>query len=438
MFDMEAAKAALKQAVACLDPEVLEPSYAATLVEDFGEMERICAAGKALAARRVSSSGIWRSSGERSPAHWMAHKTGTSVSRASHLLDTAQKVVDLPQTDRALRSGELSETQAVHVASAAAASPSSEEELLQVAKKQSVSELKERCARVRAAALPDELARRDAIHRERYFRHFLDAEGGFRLDGRVTPEAGAVLLAALEPSKQRLATAAKDQMRREPHEAIAADALVDMAEHFRRCSNDPERTGPLCSVHVRVDLAALKRGQVTEGETCEISGVGPIPVASARALLSDSVLSLLGTDGADVASVVHLGRTIPSRLRTALVERDARCVVPGCFEHKLLEIDHTVGVFQGGETRLDNLGRLCRAHHDLKTYKGYRLRRKPDGWEWGKPKEFDSEGATQDTTRGAGGKTAGGTIESTAEGMIDAAPDVTIGATAGSAERSPP
>ncbi len=30
---------------------------------------------------------------------------------------------------------------------------------------------------------------------------------------------------------------------------------------------------------IRVDLAALSRGEVSDGEVCEIAGVGPIPVA---------------------------------------------------------------------------------------------------------------------------------------------------------------
>ena len=59
----------LKEALAELEPEVLEGKAAARLVEEFAEGERLGAAGKALAARRVADSGAWRATGERSPAH---------------------------------------------------------------------------------------------------------------------------------------------------------------------------------------------------------------------------------------------------------------------------------------------------------------------------------------------------------------------------------
>jgi hypothetical protein len=50
-------------------------------------------------------------------------------------------------------------------------------------------------------------------------------------------------------------------------------------------------------------------------------------------------------------------------LRTALEARDPTCVVPGCNKRRDLEIDHIVPFAAGGETKLDNLARLCRWHH---------------------------------------------------------------------------
>ncbi|MFN2524684.1 MAG: hypothetical protein ABR505_00230 [Actinomycetota bacterium] len=90
MFAMvREAKKYLKQAVAELDPEVLESKTEARLVEEFSEIERVAAAGKALAARRMADSGVWRRDGARSAADWMAQKTGTSVGQAVNTLETA-------------------------------------------------------------------------------------------------------------------------------------------------------------------------------------------------------------------------------------------------------------------------------------------------------------------------------------------------------------
>jgi hypothetical protein len=93
--------------------------------------------------------------------------------------------------------------------------------------------LRERCARVKAAAC-DESTRHEALHRRRQLRHWTDPEGAFRLDGRLTPESGAVVLAALEPYKERIFSQARKNGYKESYEAYAADALVEMAEHVRR------------------------------------------------------------------------------------------------------------------------------------------------------------------------------------------------------------
>jgi 5-methylcytosine-specific restriction endonuclease McrA len=47
-----------------------------------------------------------------------------------------------------------------------------------------------------------------------------------------------------------------------------------------------------------------------------------------------------------------------------------------------VEIDHIVPFAEGGPTALDNLARLCRWHHYLKTHRGYGLTRIDDHWHW--------------------------------------------------------
>lgn len=70
--------AGLREAVAELEPGCWSGADAAQLVEVFAEGEKVCAAGKALAARRVEDSNYWRRDGYRSAAQWVAKKTGTS------------------------------------------------------------------------------------------------------------------------------------------------------------------------------------------------------------------------------------------------------------------------------------------------------------------------------------------------------------------------
>lgn len=315
----------------------------------------------------------------------MAKTTGTSVGSAVATIETAARVAELPETNKALRSGKLSDAQAKDIASAAVASPNSEARLLQVAERDSLHGLKETCAKVRAAALPDENERYRRIHERRRLRHWTDADGAFRLDALLTPDKGATVLAALEPIKERIFADARKQDRRKPFEAYAADALVETCEHARDCDAAPERKGPAAMLHVIVDHAALTRGEVADGETCEIAGVGAVPVATAQAMANDAFLSALVTDGTDVQAISHMGRKVTARQRTALIARGKRCEVPGCDCTRGLQIDHITGRATGGPTKLDNLAWLCPHHHYLKTHRGYAFGGKPGARTWYQP-----------------------------------------------------
>ena len=120
-------------------------------------------------------------------------------------------------------------------------------------------------------------------------------------------------------------------------------------------------------VVVHVSRDAYARGWTERGEICEIEGVGPVPVGVARRLAADCVLKAVVTDGIDVTRVAHVGRSIPTHLRTAIETRDRVCVIAGCEVDRHLEIDHNIPFALGGPTSLANLASLCHHHHDLKT-----------------------------------------------------------------------
>ena len=95
---------------------------------------------------------------------WLGRTTGRTKRDAERDVETAQQVK--PATDQALRDGELSAEQAREVASAADADPSAEQGLLDTARNASVSELKRKAKKTRAAATDDAEKQRRA-HRER-------------------------------------------------------------------------------------------------------------------------------------------------------------------------------------------------------------------------------------------------------------------------------
>ena len=169
--------------------------------------------------------------------------------------------------------------------------------------------------------------------------------------------------------------------------------MLAMAEAGGDAHTGASTSGPRAMVHVRVDREALLRGHTEGGEVCEVPGVGPIPVATARMWAGDAVLKALVTNGVDVVSVAHAGRSVTAAQRAALEERDPICVVPGCTVSKGLEIDHVDGWALTRTTTLERLARLCRWHHHLKTYCGYRLEGRAGNWQMVAPDHPPADGS---------------------------------------------
>jgi hypothetical protein len=352
----------LEQISQKLIPGTLEGQRAAELFEEAARAERLCTAIKSRLARRVEETKVWREGGHRSAAHWVAEATGETVGAAARTLETARALEQLPDTDEAFRSGRLSEVQAAEVASAASADPRSEAELLEAASSTSVKGLRDRCRHVRAGAEADDGSWARRLHAERRAHEWTDPDGAYRIEARLAPDAGARFSSAWKAHTERIFCDARRAGRREPLAAYAADALVALASEG------------LCKpveMRVTVDSAALSRGHTQAGERCEIVGVGPVPVTTARALLDDASVAVMVRDGDDITAVSSPKRTIPVKLRRAVEARSPTCGVQSCANDRFLEIDHVVPLEDHGRTELGNLWRLCSHHHRLKTYAGW-------------------------------------------------------------------
>ena len=382
----------LRDIVATLDPEVLPAAAAQRLVSLFADIEKLAAAGMALVARRVEEAGVWRQGADRSAADWLARTTGTTTGAARATLETGRAVADQPQVDAALRAGDLSPAQAVEVSAAVALDPTAAEELLSAARSETVKELKERCTRVRAAAAGSE-ERHAELHRSRHLRTWTTSDGAAHLHVKTTPDRVARLHAMLVPHLKEAFDIALKAGVRESHEACAHDALFHLLQASGVESIGPGRGSHVKTV-IRIDHTAFTRGQVEPGETCEIVGVGPIPVSVAKALSVDAFYAAVITRGVDIVNVAHLGRAVTAEQRTALQLRDPTCAVPGCTTSAGLEIDHTTSATGWADTRrttLDELARLCHHHHQQKTHHGYTLIGVPGQWQWRPPTREERE-----------------------------------------------
>jgi len=189
--ELNQAMGLLEQAVRKLDPDTLEPRFAFDLVRIFSKAEKLAGAGKALAARRVAQSGSWQGEGDRSAAHFLARTTGDSVSASVTAIETAGRMGELSSAEEAFRSGRLSAAQAAEIASASSVAPRAEKALLEVAENEGIEKLRQVCREVVARHSKDELERAERLYRSRYLRTWTDPEGSFRMDARLTPEAGA-------------------------------------------------------------------------------------------------------------------------------------------------------------------------------------------------------------------------------------------------------
>ncbi len=210
------------------DASLISARTAEEVVDHASAIEKMAAGLKAAAAARVASSDLWKKAGERSAAHHLARKTGSSPAQASAALEAARRLEKLPDTAAAVHRGDLSPAQAAAIANAATADPAAEAGLLEKARQSSLSDLRDACAVVKAAAEPDLEARRRRIHAERCLRDWTDAEGVWHLAWRDNPEVGAAFRAALDPIRDELFRRARAEGRHEPTEAYAADAVVEL------------------------------------------------------------------------------------------------------------------------------------------------------------------------------------------------------------------
>lgn len=372
-----------------VDPDCVSGEDAGLMIEDVVKVERAAAAIRLGLTRRAAECMTWRQEGHRSAADWLAQKTKTSVGEAISTLETARRLPDLPATTQALRQGSLSVPQVREIAAAASIDPASEADLIEMAGYLSLKGLQYRARLIKANAT-DEAERIAAIRKGRFFRHWLDPEGAFHLHTRVTPDAGAEILSAVRARASFVAQEAVTAgMAEEGASAYEADALVALVTGDVRYDTFHGLTGGrrrAPGVVYHVSLEALSRGRLEPGELCEVPGVGAVPLKVIENVVGDAMAKLVISNGVDVTTVCHLGRTVPAHVETALEARDRSCVVPECDVTLSLEIDHwQVPFSEGGPTALWNLARLCRFHHQLKTYEGYELRGGPGHWEWVPP-----------------------------------------------------
>jgi hypothetical protein len=224
-------------------------------------------------------------------------------------------------------------------------------------------------------------------HAGRTLQVYPDDDGTVVVRGRLTPEAGALLLRALDAARATL------YQRRRGAEAACgvedvsadtptmpqqqADALALLAETALHHEIDPGPAAERYQVVVHVDADVLADAD-HPGQSVLEDGVR-VPAETSQRLACDAGRVVMRHD-AD-GRIVEVGartRTVPPALRRALQHRDRGCRFPGCGV-RVGEGHHIRHWARGGSTTLSNLATLCRRHHRAVHEEGYRIEREADG-----------------------------------------------------------
>ncbi|MFP5021598.1 DUF222 domain-containing protein [Pseudonocardia phyllosphaerae] len=143
------------------------------------------------------------------------------------------------------------------------------------------------------------------------------------------------------------------------------------------CKPDPNATiGRKPLIQVVVGLDTLLGGS----RPGEITGHGPIPATTARALAAGGDWKRLVTDPV-TGQLLDYGRNTyrpPANLHDHVHGRDGTCRGPDC-ERRIRDLDHHQDWGKDGHTVDHNLFGLCQRHHKLKDVTGWHALVRPDG-----------------------------------------------------------
>jgi hypothetical protein len=364
-----------------LDPDAASPTDAAVGIEKLARIEKLAAGARLRLARRVDASVTGGAGSDKDKASWLGKASGQTAKEAAKDLEASEQLAGLDATDQAVKNGELSPIQARAITSGASADPAAETKLLGTAREGSVSELEHEAKRARAAAM-DAAEKNRRAHEERDLAGGTDPDTGEGWAHAKGPAAAlARFWAHLEPWIQAEFANARREGRRERRGAYAFDALLAalaFAAAARRgqASGDgdaPAPPGPPASILGRIDVSAILRGHTVAGETCEINGLGPVPVEALRELLPDAAIDLIVTNGVDAFNITHLGRRANARQQVVLDWIGGRCTRLGCSATRHLQVDHRIDWAKVKITELRSLDWLCPADHALKSHQGWAL-----------------------------------------------------------------
>jgi Domain of unknown function (DUF222) len=226
---------------------------------------------------------------------------------------------------------------------------------------------------------PDAVRRAAEAARDRFVDIDATDTGMAAVTGSVLPTAGEALDRRLDELAGTVCDA--DPRTREQRRADALGALTSGSDRLvcgcgsGACAAAARSARSNVVIHVVAAQASVEGTGTTPGV---LPGVEGLISAELVAELAKSARLQPLTPFIDAAP--EKGYTPSAQLAEFIRCRDLTCRAPGCDRPAThCDLDHTVPYADGGATHASNVKCLCRFHHLLKTFWGWRDKQLPDG-----------------------------------------------------------
>lgn len=316
---------------------------------------------------------VWRDSGARDLAHWLAMRYGISSWKAHRWIAAAHALERLPRLSRALARGELGIDKVVELCRFASAE--TEGHLVRWAKEVSCAAVRHRGDLAARASDDEEVVEAE---RARFLSWWWFDEGRrLGLQGELPAAQGAAVVRALERAAEQV-PAMPDERDGCFASARRADALAALCSARIEADADPDRATVV--VHAQLE------GLVSGSGGCEVED-GPAlhPETLRRLLCNARVQTVLEDRSGGVLGLGRMSREPAAWMLRQVRYRDRGCRFPGCGTRAFTQAHHLVWWRHGGATSLDNLLLICSFHHRLVHEHGWRVARDHGSLRWLRP-----------------------------------------------------
>ena len=292
------------------------------------------------------AAGVTDEAGMKTPAAWLAWRSGLSPERAGQIVKLANVRDRYPLLFAAFERGEVSVDQMTELVKA----PEwAEQQMLAFAEIGTVQRLRRAIRDDAFEGAPTDTAAEEAPAKEPEHRLSFGMRGGqWWINGKCDPLTGRQFEAALTESKDRL----HDQG---DTDATWIDALADVAARSLAAVASPDRRDRYRTwIHIDTNSGSAT---TTDGWR--------IPQSLARQILCDCDLAPVWERDGVPFSVGRTQRIVPDRTRRIIERRDRGCRVPGCTADRFVQIHHIMHWEDGGTTDTANLISVCPRHHRM-------------------------------------------------------------------------